>query len=250
VNHDGRAQRYLAHEFAERAGVTVRTLHHYDRLGLLPPNGRTAAGFRLYGEADLARLQTIATLKLVGLPLKQIKVLLERGPSDLPTVLRVQRELIAERRRQLDRASQAIAEAERVLAATGALDWDALKKVIEAIDMSENWDWVKKYYPQDQLDELARRGTPELLEKGQHDWAELIRDVEAAAARGESPTSDAAKALAARWTALIDAFTGGNPAIRANLQRLYADQANWPANAHKPYSDAAEAFIKRVMSNE
>lgn len=243
-----RGRRFLAREFARRAGVTVRTLHHYDRLGLLKPSERTEAGFRLYGADELSRLQTIATLKLVGLPLRQIKELLDHGPTDLPTVLRVQRELIAEKRRQLDRASQAIAEAERVLIAEGTLDWDAFKKVIEVMDVSENWDWVKKYSTPEQLEELAKRGTPEVLEKGQRDWAELIREVEAAAARGESPTSDAAGALAARWTALIEAFTGGNPAIRENLNRLYADQANWPAGARKPYSDEASAFIEKVMA--
>ena len=55
---------------SELAGVTVRTLHHYDRLGLLRPAGRTAAGHRLYADRDLARLQQIVTLKFIGLPLE------------------------------------------------------------------------------------------------------------------------------------------------------------------------------------
>ena len=64
---------FQAREFAELTGVTVRTLHHYDRLGLLKPSGRTAAGYRLYGERDFARLQQIITLKFIGFPLNQIK---------------------------------------------------------------------------------------------------------------------------------------------------------------------------------
>ncbi len=55
---------YRASAFAERAGVTVRTLHHYDRLGLLKPSSYTASGYRLYGERDFARLQQITTLKV------------------------------------------------------------------------------------------------------------------------------------------------------------------------------------------
>lgn len=66
---------YQAREFALRAGVTVRTLHHYDRLGLLRPSDYTASGYRLYGERDFARLQQIMTLKFIGLPLKQIKAI-------------------------------------------------------------------------------------------------------------------------------------------------------------------------------
>ena len=64
---------YRVSEFAEKAGVTVRTLHHYDRLGLLKPSGRTIAGYRLYGDRDFARLQQIVTLKFIGLPLRQTR---------------------------------------------------------------------------------------------------------------------------------------------------------------------------------
>ncbi|HLZ10702.1 MAG TPA: TipAS antibiotic-recognition domain-containing protein, partial [Chloroflexota bacterium] len=77
---------------------------------------------------------------------------------------------------------------------------------------------------------------------------ELIAEVEAAVARGESPRSERARSLADRWSALIEAFTGGNPAIAANLGRLYADKANWPAHAkaQPPYSDKVGAFIRKV----
>ena len=54
-----RVPSYQAQEFAQRAGVTVRALHHYDRLGLLSPNGRTAGGYRLYVDRDLVRLEQI-----------------------------------------------------------------------------------------------------------------------------------------------------------------------------------------------
>jgi DNA-binding transcriptional MerR regulator len=69
---------YQAKEFAALTGVTVRALHHYDRLGLLKPSGRTASGYRLYGAGDVARLQQIVTLKFIGLSLKQIKEVLGR----------------------------------------------------------------------------------------------------------------------------------------------------------------------------
>ena len=67
------ARLYKAQEFAERAGVTVRTLHHYDRLGLLAPSGRTEAGYRLYGDRDLLRLEQILALKFIGFPLPEIR---------------------------------------------------------------------------------------------------------------------------------------------------------------------------------
>src|SRR5215831_9172046 len=125
---------YQASEFADRAGVTVRTLHHYDRLGLLKPSGRTAAGYRLYGERDFARLQQIVTLKFIGLPLKQIKDLLDRSDLDLAATLRLQRRMLLEKRRQVEAAIQAIEEAERALKSSRAPDLAALKKIIEVME--------------------------------------------------------------------------------------------------------------------
>ena len=74
---------YRVHEFAELAGVTVKALHHYDRLGLLTPR-RTEAGYRVYAERDLVRLEQIVALKFLGLPLRQIKALLERANTGRP----------------------------------------------------------------------------------------------------------------------------------------------------------------------
>ena len=63
---------FRVHEFAELAGVTVKALHHYDRLGLLKA-ARSQAGYRLYAERDLERLEQIIALKFLGVPLKQIR---------------------------------------------------------------------------------------------------------------------------------------------------------------------------------
>ena len=119
---------YKAQEFAERAGVTVRTLHHYDRLGLLSPSGRTEAGYRLYGDRDLVRLEQILALKFIGFPLQEIRRLLKRDAKDLPSALRRQRTLILEKRRLLDLAAQAIQRAETAAASGELADWEAIKK--------------------------------------------------------------------------------------------------------------------------
>ncbi|HEX8183650.1 MAG TPA: MerR family transcriptional regulator [Blastocatellia bacterium] len=238
---------YQASEFAELAGVTVRALHHYDRLRLLRPSGRTAAGYRLYGEGDFARLQQIVTLKFIGFSLKQIKELLDRGSFDLSAALRLQREIIKEKRRHLDLAIQAIEKAERVMSSGGEPDWEAFKKVIEVINMQKDMDWMNKYYSEEAQQKLAQ--TPrEVVEQGQQDWATLIKEAEAAVAQGEDPASEKAQALAVRWSNLIKAFTGGNPEISEGLSKLYADQANWPSTFQKPYSDEVGAFMCEAVA--
>jgi hypothetical protein len=114
--------------------------------------------------------------------------------------------------------------------------------------MQNDWEWVKKYYTEEQLQELAQRGTPEVLEKAQQDWALLLKEVNEAVGEGLDPASERAQALAGRWAELIESFTGGNPAIAESLRNLYRDQANWPAGAQKPYSDDAMTFISKAQA--
>lgn len=241
---------YRASEFAALTGVTVRTLHHYDRAGLLRPNARTGAGYRLYGAREFARLQQILTLKFIGLPLEEIRGLLDRRALDLAETLRLQREALTRKRRQLDMALRAVREAESVVSRGGGEpDWDAFKKIVEVITMQHDTEWMKKYYTEEQLADLARRGTPEVLERGQREWQRLLGEVEAAAAEGLDPASERAQSLAARWEGLIEEFTGGDPDIRENLGRLYADQANWPSTFQQPFGDGAAAFIRKVTES-
>ena len=241
------ARLYKAQEFAERAGVTVRTLHHYDRLELLSPSGRTEAGYRLYGDRDLLRLEQILALKFIGFPLREIRRLLKRDAKDLPGALSRQRAMILEKRRLLDLAAEAIQRAETAAASGELADWEAIQKIIEVIHMQDNMEWAKKYYSERALESLAKRQVPaEVIEQAQRDWAVLIKEVEAAL--GQDPASAKVQALAARWRKLIEGFTGGNGEVQAGLNKLYADQANWPATMKKPYSDEVGALMCQAMA--
>lgn len=242
---------YRVSEFAEKAGVTVRTLHHYDRLGLLKPSGRTEAGYRLYNERDFARLQQIVTLKFIGLPLSQIKELLDRGDLDLRSTLRFQRRLLLDKRLQVEAAIRAIEEAEKSLQSGAAPDLAALKKIIEAMERQNSMEWAKKYYSdeaQARIAENARTWTPEMQAKVEQDWKKLISDVEAAIADKTDPASEKARALAQRWAELVRGFTGGDAGIQQGLHKLYADEGNWPASFTKPFSDEVWQYIKKVMA--
>ena len=242
---------YRVSDFAEKAGVTVRTLHHYDRLGLLKPSGRTEAGYRLYGERDFARLQQIVTLKFIGLPLRQIKDLLDRSDLDLMATLRLQRRMLLEKRLQVEAAIQAIEEAERSLKSSCAPDLAALKKIIEVMERQNAMEWTKKYYSEEaqaKIAERARSWTPELQAKVEQDWKTLIADVEAAIAAKADPAGAEAVGLARRWSDLVRGFTGGNAGVQQGLNKLYADQGNWPSSFQKPFSDEVWQYIKKAMA--
>lgn len=244
-----KAMRYQAQQFAERAGVTVRTLHHYDRLGLLKPAGRTEAGYRLYTDRDFQRLEQIVVLKYLGLPLKQIKDLLDQRGRDLPGVLRFQRRILEERRNLLSIVVQALHEAERRLNSGEMPGWEMFKKIIEVIEMQNNTEWMMRYYNDEaraKVEDRKNLWSPELQDRVTKNWAALIRDVEAVL--GEDPASAKVQALVERWQKLVEGFTGGDPQIQQGLNAMYADRANWPPEFPKPFSDQVQAFMIKAMS--
>lgn len=237
-------------EFAKLSGVTVRTLHHYDRLGLLKPSRYTRAGFRLYLEDDFARLEQIVALKFIGFSLNEIKNILKRGTMNLETTLRQQRQAIEEKRDRLELAVKAIQRAEYVVATSRAPGWETFAKIIEVITMQSNMDWTKKYYSEEAQREIQKRAASiprEVIEEGQREWATLISEVQAAVGAGEDPASEKSQQLAARWSELVKGFTGGNPEIQKGLNRMYSDRENWPASMPKPFSTEVQDFIAKAM---
>ncbi|HLJ41830.1 MAG TPA: MerR family transcriptional regulator [Candidatus Acidoferrales bacterium] len=240
---------YRVHEFAATAGVTVRALHHYDRLGLLKAAHRSESGYRLYSDSDLARLEQIVVLKFLGLPLKQIRELL-KDKSDLPGKLRRQQQVLVEKRRQLDRAIQAIRKAEKSLQSKREPDWKIFRRILKEIEMQNNTDWTQKYYSeaaQAKIEERKASWSPELQAQVSKDWAQLFADIEASL--NEDPASPKAQALAARWKKLVHGFTGGDPEVQKGLNAMYADRANWPTEPKKNWQIRPEiqAFICNAM---
>ncbi len=84
-------------EVARLSGVSVRTLHHYDEIGLFSPAGRTAAGYRVYDRADLLRLQQILFYRELGFPLEEIRRIVADPAFDRRAALREQRRLLTEK---------------------------------------------------------------------------------------------------------------------------------------------------------
>jgi len=221
---------YRVREFADLAGVTVRALHHYDRLAVLRPK-RSESGYRVYSGRDLERLEQIVALKFLGLPLKEIKTLLDREARRLPEVLRSQRLALEEKRLSLDQAIEAIREAEAAIASGKPADTQVLARIIEVIEMQENTEFMNRYYSpeaQAKLAEKRKEWTPELQAEATRAWTELFRDIEASLE--EDPKSPKAQALLARWRTLIEGFTGGDPEVTRGLGKVWADRGNWPAS--------------------
>jgi MerR family transcriptional regulator, thiopeptide resistance regulator len=209
-------------ELAAAAGVSVRALRHYDRLGLLVPSDRTSGGHRVYSAADVRRLYRLLALRSLGVRLDDAGPLLDGGQGHgLAELTRAQLDRVAADRERLDALETRLHRLLEVIAAHGdAPDSDYLE-AMEAMTTMEHY-----YTPEqlEQLDERRRELGSDGMERAQREWAELIADAKAHRDRGTDPHDPAMQAIAERWDALIAQFTGGDPGIRESLGRLYADQ--------------------------
>jgi MerR family transcriptional regulator, thiopeptide resistance regulator len=245
---------YQSREFAQRAGVTVRALHHYDKLGLLKPGKRSRAGYRSYSDSDLIRLEQIVVLKSIGLTLKEMKRLIapERSaaPDVLADTLARQERVLFEKRKQMDRVIRAIGVARRALESGKPPDWRHFTRIIKETVMQEDTDWTSQYYSEEARAKVEARKplwSPELQERVTRQWNDLFRDIEGAL--NEDPASEKAQALLGRWRALVESFTGGDPEIQKGLNKMYSDMPNWPAERRSQFGVRPEIqdFITKAL---
>jgi DNA-binding transcriptional MerR regulator len=137
-------KQYRVQEFAKLAGITGKTVRHYERVGLLVPR-RSLAGYRLYSELHLDRLEQIIALKFLGLRLRDIRTALDRTPEQLPEALRMQRRALEEKKAQLARAIRAIEAAEGAVASDPSAGPAALQKVIVVIKLQDAAETILQY---------------------------------------------------------------------------------------------------------
>jgi len=195
---------YRVGEVAALTKVSVRTLHHYDRIGLLRPARHSAAGYRMYGESELLRLQQILTLRYLGFPLQRIGDLLDRADFDLVASLRVQGQALHDRIAELERISAAIGELVDQRLATGEWNWQLVIEASQAVGagLTRGEDMMDAYYTPEQMTrfEAARQATPaEEIDAIERGWTALLAEIRAARAADLDPASVEAGSLANRW---------------------------------------------------
>ncbi len=233
-------------EVARRTGISIRTLHYYDEIGLVSPSQHTEAGHRLYSDEDVERLQQILIFRSLGFPIEKIRQCLATPGS--ATLLR----LIEQHR---DRMASEIEERRKVM---GCLDRVAEQlrlrqhtTIDEIINLMEALEMIDKFYTREQLDELKTRADAlgeGGIKQAQDDWKELIEEVQIEMDRGTDPRDEAVRILAQRWLTLIEMFTGGNPAMAKSMQAMYRQEG--AARASQGMLDEATmAFMSRAVES-
>ncbi|MFC4456709.1 HEAT repeat domain-containing protein [Deinococcus sonorensis] len=228
-------------ELARRTGLTIRTLRHYDALGLLKPSGRTRAAYRLYSPADLTRLLHIQSLKTLGLTLPEIARALDDPAYDAQEALRRHIEVLEARitqERQLVRQLRALQGAAEVgwteVAHTIALTQRVARQVGRFLQVAQ--DIAGELSLSDgQLQSLQHQ-----TQEASDDWETLLTDVFTALEAGLPPTSAEGQTLGARWQQLVRHTTADRPEIAQAIGRAYEHRL--PADLQAAWTFVSEAL--------
>jgi DNA-binding transcriptional MerR regulator len=221
-------------EVARMSGQTVRTLHHYDRIGLLVPAERTPSGYRDYSDGDLERLRQILTYRELGFGLDRIAVLLDDPDADTRAHLARQHRLVTERierlramARGIERLMEAdtmelnLAPAER-LELFGDFDVDAHSE-----EARRRWGGGEAYA---RSERRVSSYTKADWERINAEGEEIYLALAGAMADGRAPDSPAVMDLAERHRAYITRwFYDCTTAVHRGLGRLYADDERFTA---------------------
>jgi DNA-binding transcriptional MerR regulator len=238
-------------DVARIARVSVRALHHYDAIGLLAPSMRSDAGYRLYGEADLARLQQILVYRALGFGLDDIAAMLRDPKLDRRAALAAQRALLVSQR---DRADAMIALVDRTLAALEKGETMAHEEMFEGFDPeAHEAEAEAKWGDTPQLAESKRR----TKRYGVEEWAAIkaeAKDIGEAYARameaGASPGDPVAMDVAEHARLHIDRWFYPCPkSMHAALGRMYVDDPRFAASYDRIRPGLAELVSAACVAN-
>ena len=220
-------------ELAKLTGVTVRTLHHYDELGLVCPSQRTAAGYRLYEDADVLRLHEVLLLRELGMPLEEIASAID-SKENREEVLRRHREVLHAKRARLDAM---IAALEKRLSSTkgDAMSAEDVKQLFDGFDPGQYQEEAKERWGETAEYQESKRRTRAYKKE---DWARYKQEAKAiddeliALMRAGKPVTDTAvQAGVEKHRLLIDRwFYPCSLELHRSLAAMYVADSRFTAN--------------------
>ncbi|EHE7801028.1 MerR family transcriptional regulator [Enterobacter cloacae complex sp. CDL006] len=200
-------------ELAKRAGITVRTLHHYEQTGLLLPSARSAAGYRLYNLADVQRLHMIQALAKAGLELAEIRDFLEQRSLSLAELLDGQITLLDKQLRSIHTLRNRLVELRTGLTDDATPDLEYWLQTLELMNMYDRW------FSKEELQQLPFAVEKEALADI---WAGLVTEVKHLLEQNVSVTDARATDLASRWMERLEQDTAGKPEFLTRLNEMHS----------------------------
>ncbi|NLS75725.1 MAG: MerR family transcriptional regulator [Chloroflexi bacterium] len=239
---------YTIGQLAKMAGVSVRTLHHYDQIGLLEPTSRTAAGYRLYGEADLLRLQQILFFKELEMPLDEVRQVLDDPDFDQVTALQRHRQMVEQRMERLSRLLGTIDRTiERLREGTMGLTDDELYEGFSKETRERYRREARERYGVERVEASERKAK----QMSKEEWKAVGAEGEAvtqalAALVGRDPSDPEVQAQVARHHAWVEHFYPCGGEVYRGLATMYVDHPEFRAHYEKYRAGLAE-FLSAAM---
>lgn len=227
-------------DLARRTGLTVRTLHHYDEIGLLKPSGRSEAGYRLYSQADVQRLHGIQTMRQMGLALHDIGELLD-GEGMAPE--RIIGQQICALDQQIAQATELRGRLTMLRDGIAAGAEPDMGNWLEALALMTTYG---KYFSSAELKHIFQNW--KLIEA---DWLILKDLVREAMDRHLPPEAPEVQGLAYRWMALMLHWMNGDLDLLERWGHMFRTEPSAQGRNHAPPGDMIEyieAAIKLRMA--
>ncbi|APG18348.1 MerR family transcriptional regulator [Kosakonia radicincitans] len=200
-------------ELSRRAGISVRTLHHYEHIGLLLPSARSAAGYRLYNLADVKRLHMIQALAKSGMELAAINDYLAQETRPLAELLDQQITMLDKQMRDIVTLRHQLIALRDGLASGAEPDLESWLQTLEMMKMYDRW-----FTPQE-LQELPFATPDETREQA---WAEMVSEAQKLLSENCPPDDTRAMDLATRWMSRLEDDTANKPEFLTRLNEMHS----------------------------
>jgi DNA-binding transcriptional MerR regulator len=235
-------------EVAYLVGISVRTLHHYDEIGLLTPAQVTDAGYRLYSDTNLEMLQQILFFREIGLPLKRISELINHPSFDRLEALELHRKMLLDKRARLDKM---LATIDKTIRHTKGEIQMSNKEKFEGFDFSHNpYELEARERWGDEVVDKANASIGSLSKEEQAGMSEemIAIFVKNADVRNYAPESKEAQAAIGEWYQFLNS-KGHYYSLEAfkGLGQLYLDDGRFTKNIDK-FGDGLAAFMREAMA--
>jgi len=235
-------------EVSQLSGISVRTLHHYDEIGLLRPDTVTEAGYRIYSDHDMERLQQILFFRELGFSLKEIRRILDSPAFDRLEALELQRRMLEEKmahtRRMIANIDHSIQHAKGEVTMTNEQRFEGIDFTNNPYEQEARERWGDAAIDESKSKLAKRTNTPEQHAELQQEWDTRMSVL--AEVRHEDPASPRAQEVIGEWYAFLDNFGTYSYEAFAGLGQMYVQDERFTKNIDK-YGEGLAAFMCEAM---
>ncbi|SMY11982.1 MerR family transcriptional regulator [Brevibacterium jeotgali] len=235
---------------AEAVGISVRTLHHWDAIGLVTPAERTWSDYRVYSASDIARIQQVLMYRELGLSLSEVRTLLDDPDADVVEQLDVQRALLSER---IDRLRHMVAAVDQMKEAHMSDSRLTAQQQAEILgddwnpawqdEAQENWGDTAEW---DQAEKVRARMSADDFTRVKDELEQLEGDLAAAMTGGVRPGTDQANVLAERHRAQIGRWFTVSHQKQVRIARMYVQDPRFQEH-YDARADGLAAWLTAII---